>query len=91
MAHPLPAAVAPAVTLPNQGPPKIHLYTVGTPNGYKASVMLEELRAAYPDKALAELSYDVIPISFANLDQKVGMVGSGEGVWLWMRWMWMGA
>lgn len=60
----------PPTVLPNQGPPKIHLYTAGTPNGYKVSIMLEELREAYPDKAKKDLSYDVIPLSFAKNEQK---------------------
>ncbi|WVW85950.1 hypothetical protein I302_107988 [Kwoniella bestiolae CBS 10118] len=48
--------------------PKLHLYTVGTPNGYKPSILLEELHAAYPDSK--ELVYDFIPLSFSEKDQK---------------------
>jgi glutathione S-transferase len=47
--------------------PKLHLYTVGTPNGHKASILLEELIAAYPDSPPL---YDFIPISFAENTQK---------------------
>jgi len=39
-------------------PAKLHLYTVGTPNGVKVSILLEEL------------SYDFSALSFANTDQK---------------------
>ncbi len=38
----------------------IDLYTAGTPNGYKASIALEEL----------ELSYAVHPIDLSKLEQK---------------------
>ncbi|WRT70402.1 uncharacterized protein IL334_007400 [Kwoniella shivajii] len=48
--------------------PKLHLYTAGTPNGYKPSILLEELHAAYPDSK--ELVYDFIPIRFSETDQK---------------------
>ncbi|ORY28143.1 glutathione S-transferase [Naematelia encephala] len=50
--------------------PKLHLYTASTPNGYKASIALEELVRAYPDLAKDRLSYDFIPLSFAENDQK---------------------
>ncbi|KAI9348498.1 glutathione S-transferase [Obelidium mucronatum] len=40
------------------------LYTVGTPNGQKASIFLEELKARYG------LDYKVHAISFANNEQK---------------------
>ncbi|WVQ84895.1 hypothetical protein IAT38_007058 [Cryptococcus sp. DSM 104549] len=46
----------------------LHLYTVGTPNGHKVSILLEELHAAYPDAK--ELAYDVVQIRFSELDQK---------------------
>jgi len=55
--------------LASTGEPKIHLYTVGTPNGHKASILLEELIAAYPNDKNAPL-YDFIPISFAENTQK---------------------
>lgn len=55
--------------LATTGEPKIHLYTVGTPNGHKASILLEELIAAYPNDKNAPL-YDFIPISFAENTQK---------------------
>lgn len=51
--------------------PKIHLYTAGTPNGFKVHLLLEELLQAYP--TLAEegtIAYDVYSLSFANNDQK---------------------
>lgn len=72
MTSTLPTPQAPNTpTVSGQGEPKIHLYTVGTPNGYKASIALEELRLAYPEKAKNELSYDVIYLSFAKQEQKV--------------------
>ncbi|KAJ3357422.1 hypothetical protein HDU83_007353 [Entophlyctis luteolus] len=40
------------------------LYTVGTPNGHKASIALEELKARYG------VDYKVYPISFAKNEQK---------------------
>lgn len=49
-------------------PPKLHLYTVGTPNGVKVSILLEELVLAYPDNP--KLSYDFYPLSFQTNDQK---------------------
>jgi glutathione S-transferase len=49
-------------------PAKLHLYTVGTPNGVKVSILLEELLLAYPDNP--KLSYDFSALSFANTDQK---------------------
>lgn len=67
----LPTPVPPNTPhVPGQGPAKIHLFTVGTPNGYKPSICLEELRAAYPELAKTKLSYDVYPISFAENQQK---------------------
>jgi glutathione S-transferase len=48
--------------------PKIHLYTAPTPNGFKASMILEELLLAYPDSK--ELHYDFYNLSFGNNDQK---------------------
>lgn len=41
------------------------LYTVGTPNGHKPSILLEELKAAYPD-----FKYDFQAISFSKNEQK---------------------
>jgi glutathione S-transferase len=46
------------------------LYTVGTPNGVKVSILLEELLLAYPDLANSKLSYDFSALSFQNVDQK---------------------
>ena len=48
-------------------PPKLHLYTAGTPNGYKVSVLLEELVLAYPSLKHSDLSYDTV---FLNFDDK---------------------
>lgn len=48
--------------------PKLHLYTAGTPNGYKASIILEELILAYPDSK--DVQYDFHALSFAKNDQK---------------------
>lgn len=59
-----------------QGPPKLHLYTWPTPNGYKVSILLEELRAAYPDAAKDKLSYDVIPVDISTNVQKVSRTAS---------------
>ena len=53
-----------------QTPPKLHLWTAATPNGYKVSIILEELILAYPDLAHKELSYDYTFISFDNKDQR---------------------
>ncbi|WWC71822.1 uncharacterized protein I206_105781 [Kwoniella pini CBS 10737] len=47
---------------------KLHLYTVGTPNGIKASILLEELHKEYPENK--QLIYDFIPIRFSEKDQK---------------------
>ncbi|ODN82488.1 glutathione S-transferase [Cryptococcus wingfieldii CBS 7118] len=47
---------------------KLHLYTVGTPNGYKPSILLEELARAYPGNK--ELVYDFHALRFAETDQK---------------------
>lgn len=47
--------------------PTLTLYTAGTPNGHKASLILEELKAAYPN---AGLEYDVKALSFAKDEQK---------------------
>jgi glutathione S-transferase len=72
MSAPHPPALGPsqAGNVPGQGPAKIHLWTAGTPNGYKASVTLEELRAAYPEEAKDKLSYDVSAISIWKNEQK---------------------
>jgi glutathione S-transferase len=47
--------------------PKLHLYTQATPNGYKASIYLEELIAAYGPSKVA---YDYSTLSFQESDQK---------------------
>lgn len=39
----------------------LELFTLGTPNGYKASIALEELREAYGDK-LPHITYQTINI-----------------------------
>lgn len=43
----------------------IKLYTAGTPNGYKASIFLEELKAAYPG-----FTYEFQALSFTKNEQK---------------------
>ena len=48
--------------------PKLHLYTVGTPNGHKVSILLEELLKAYPNEP--SLYYDFRALSFKENDQK---------------------
>lgn len=48
--------------------PKLHLYTAPTPNGFKVSIILEELLLAYPDAK--EIQYDFYQLSFDNNDQK---------------------
>lgn len=50
------------------GSPKLHLYTQSTPNGYKPSILLEELLLAYPDTP--ELAYDFRALSFDKAEQK---------------------
>lgn len=69
---PLPAAQLPESFAAHAGAdaptPKLHLYTAATPNGYKPSILLEELHEAYP--ASAELVYDFISLSFSEVDQK---------------------
>jgi len=50
--------------------PKLHLYTAGTPNGHKVSVLLEELVLAYPQEARTTFPYDVYALSFQTTDQK---------------------
>lgn len=67
---PIPAAQRSESQKEVKAPAKLHLYTVGTPNGYKASIILEELLLAYPDLAESKLSYDFFPLSFATNDQK---------------------
>ncbi|KAG8912756.1 glutathione S- transferase, nitrogen catabolite repression regulator [Tulasnella sp. 418] len=42
----------------------IHLYTAATPNGFKVSILLEEL------KALGKLDYDIRALSFQKNEQK---------------------
>lgn len=54
----------------SSAPAKLHLYTVGTPNGHKPSILLEELLLAYPDLKDGALSYDFSQLSFSNTDQK---------------------
>ncbi|WVQ72966.1 hypothetical protein IAR50_002528 [Cryptococcus sp. DSM 104548] len=64
----------PAAQLPetfakaSPGDAKLHLYTVGTPNGHKPSILLEELAAAYPENK--ELVYDFHALRFSETDQK---------------------
>jgi len=48
--------------------PTLHLYTAATPNGFKPSILLEELLLAYPDNPT--LAYDFYSLSFKNNDQK---------------------
>ncbi|TXT07412.1 hypothetical protein VHUM_03132 [Vanrija humicola] len=69
---PAPPALGPsqAGEVAGQGAPKIHLYTGPTPNGYKVSIHLEELRAAYPELAKGALSYDVSAIDISTNAQK---------------------
>lgn len=69
--HPPAPGPSQAGSVAGQGPATIHLYTAGTPNGYKASITLEELRAAYPDDAKTRLSYDVAYLSLWQNEQKV--------------------
>lgn len=47
--------------------PKLHLYTAATPNGYKPSILLEELIDAYPNSPPL---YDYTSLSFAEKHQK---------------------
>lgn len=70
---PPPLGPSQAGQVADQGPPKIHLWTAGTPNGYKVSILLEELRAAYPELAKTSLSYDVSAIEIWGNAQKVGI------------------
>lgn len=49
----------PTGTIATEG---IELFTLGTPNGYKVSILLEELREAYGDKA-PRVTYQTIDIS----------------------------
>ncbi|RSH91650.1 hypothetical protein EHS25_009019 [Saitozyma podzolica] len=67
---PLPAPQLPESAAGSTAPAKLHLYTAGTPNGYKPSILLEELRLAYPDLKNGALSYDFTSLSFANKEQK---------------------
>jgi hypothetical protein len=69
-AMPLPAPQLPESAAGSTAPAKLHLYTAGTPNGYKPSILLEELRLAYPDLKNGALSYDFTSLSFANKEQK---------------------
>lgn len=51
--------------------PKIHFYTAGTPNGFKVSILLEELLLAYPDQLKeGTIAYDIYSLKFSNNDQK---------------------
>lgn len=65
---------SPAGQVPGQGKPNLHLYTWGTPNGYKVSILLEELRAAYPEEAKNKLAYDMIPVDISTNVQKVRLI-----------------
>ncbi|KAF8318214.1 glutathione S-transferase [Clavulina sp. PMI_390] len=47
--------------------PEFTLYTARTPNGFKASLIFEELRAAYPNKTL---DYKVRKMDTDNMEQK---------------------
>lgn len=49
--------------------PPLHLYTAPTPNGFKPSILLEELLLAYPSQA-PQIAYDYYPLSLANNDPK---------------------
>lgn len=49
----------PTGTIATEG---IELFTLGTPNGYKVSILLEELKEAYGDKA-PRVTYQTIDIS----------------------------
>lgn len=66
----LPPLQRPESLANSTAPAKLHLYTVGTPNGVKVSILLEELLLAYPDLANSKLSYDFSALSFQNVDQK---------------------
>lgn len=81
MSFPTPPPLGPsqAGTVDGQGPAKIHLWTAGTPNGYKVSVTLEELRALYPEEAKGKLSYDVSAISIWKNEQKVSKARPRSG------------
>lgn len=48
--------------------PKLHLFTAATPNGYKPSILLEELHAAYPGNT--EIAYDFTQLRFDHTDHK---------------------
>ena len=48
--------------------PKLHLYTGGSPNGHKVTILLEELVLAYPNEPAVH--YDYRAIALQNLDQK---------------------
>jgi glutathione S-transferase len=52
----------------NDGTPKLHLLTKGTPNGLKVHAILEELREAYPKNSA--LAYDFVNIQFDKKEQK---------------------
>ena len=52
----------------NDGEPKLHLLTKGTPNGLKVHALLEELREAYPQNS--KLAYDFVDIQFDKKEQK---------------------
>ncbi|KAG8909617.1 glutathione S- transferase, nitrogen catabolite repression regulator [Tulasnella sp. 408] len=49
----------------HEGLKPIRLYGTATPNGYKVSIFLEELKAVYPD-----FKYEVRSVSFRNNEQK---------------------
>ncbi|KAK8853061.1 hypothetical protein IAR55_003762 [Kwoniella newhampshirensis] len=69
MSSTLPAPILPESFASVEGvKPLLHLYTAGTPNGRKPSILLEELHAAYPESK--ELVYDVYSLKFSDNDQK---------------------
>lgn len=70
MSSTLPALQRPESLKDSQSTPKIHLYTVGTPNGVKVSITLEELLLAYPDDKEGRLNYDFSALRFSESDQK---------------------
>ena len=62
----LPALQSPP-SLPEGTSPKLHLYTQGTPNGFKPSIYLEELIETY---GAEKVGYDFAALSFQEADQK---------------------
>ena len=49
--------------------PLLHLYTASTPNGFKVSILLEELALAYP-AFTKEIGYDFTSLAFSENQQK---------------------